>query len=57
MYTVAVAVGMRQGEILGLKWSDIDLETGMLTVRAALQRVDKKLVQVEIEVCQGLSAH
>ena len=47
VYTVAVAVGMRQGEILGLKWTDVNLETGILTVRAALQRVDKKLVQVE----------
>jgi integrase len=47
VYTVAVAVGMRQGEILGLKWSDIDLETGILKVRAALQRIDKKLTEVE----------
>lgn len=46
-FTTAVAVGLRQGEILGLKWSDVDLETGQLTVRASLQRVDKKLIQVE----------
>src|SRR5262249_46348366 len=46
-YTAAVAVGLRQGEVLGLKWTDIDLETGRLNVRAALQRIDKKLVQVE----------
>lgn len=46
-FTTAVAVGLRQGEILGLKWSDVNLETGQLTVRASLQRVDKKLIQVE----------
>jgi integrase len=46
-YTVGLAVGMRQGEILGLKWADVDLETGRLVVRAALQRVDKKLTSVE----------
>ncbi len=46
-YTSAVAVGLRQGEILGLQWPDLNLETGSLTVRAALQRVEKKLVQVE----------
>jgi integrase len=46
-FTTAVAIGLRQGEILGLKWSDVDFETGELTVRAALQRVNKKLVQVE----------
>jgi integrase len=46
-FTAAVAIGMRQGEILGLQWSDVDLETGELRVRAALQRVNKKLVRVE----------
>ncbi len=47
VFMTAVAVGMRQGEILGLKWSNVNLENGTLTVRAALQRVNKKLVQVE----------
>jgi integrase len=46
-YTSAVAVGMRQGEILGLQWPDVNLESGQLTVRVALQRVGGKLVQVE----------
>jgi len=46
-FTAAVAVGLRQGEILGLRWDDVDLETGLLSVRGALQRVDKKLVRVE----------
>jgi integrase len=46
-FTAAVAVGMRQGEILGLQWADVDLETGRLAVCAALQRVDKKLIRVE----------
>jgi integrase len=46
-FTTAVAIGLRQGEILGLQWPDINLETGVLTVRAALQRIDKKLIRVE----------
>ncbi len=46
-FTAAVAVGLRQGEVLGLQWTDLDLEKGVLTVRAALQRIDKKLVRVE----------
>jgi integrase len=46
-FTAAVAVGMREGEILWLQWSDVNMETGLLSVRAALQRVDKKLIQVE----------
>jgi len=40
VFTVAVALGMRQGEILGLRWSDVNLETGTLngTRRAATCR-------------------
>jgi len=31
--------GLRQGEALGLKWSDIDLGAGTLRVNRQLQRV------------------
>jgi integrase len=44
---VALGTGMRQGEILGLAWDDVDLETGRVTVRFALQRVDGHLQLVE----------
>jgi len=47
LYLVALGVGLRQGEILGLGWPDLDLEAGTLTVRQALQRVDGKLRLVE----------
>ncbi|MGW6916686.1 site-specific integrase [Kitasatospora sp. NPDC054939] len=39
-FVLAVALGLRRGEILGLHWSDIDLENRTLTVRHQLQRVD-----------------
>src|SRR2546423_11875574 len=32
-WAVALALGLRQGETLGLKWSDVDLGTGRLIVR------------------------
>jgi integrase len=38
-WSVALALGLRQGEALGLLWEDVDLEAGTLTVRRALQRV------------------
>ena len=37
-WSVALALGLRQGEALGLSWEDVDLEAGTLTVRKALQR-------------------
>lgn len=40
LYTVAITTGLRQGELLGLRWEDLDFETATLRVRVALQRVD-----------------
>ncbi|MEO5924833.1 MAG: site-specific integrase [Bryobacteraceae bacterium] len=42
LYAVAVALGLRQGEALALRWRDIDLEKGRLRVRFALQRFTPK---------------
>lgn len=47
LYAVALALGLRQGETLGLRWHDVDLEAGTLTVRAALQRLGGVLKLVE----------
>ncbi|TYK50718.1 tyrosine-type recombinase/integrase [Actinomadura decatromicini] len=32
-WVLALALGLRQGEALGLKWEDVDLATGMIRVR------------------------
>jgi len=42
LYSVALALGLRQGEALGLKWSDIDLDSGVLRVRRAAQRIPRQ---------------
>lgn len=47
LFTVAVATGMRQGELLGLRWSDLDPTAGTLTVRHALQWIDREARLVE----------
>jgi integrase len=36
LYVLAVTTGLRQGELLGLKWEDVDLEAGTLQVRRTL---------------------
>ena len=38
-FVVAATAGLRRGEVLGLRWSNVDLERGQLQVRGAVQRV------------------
>ena len=38
-WTVAMAIGLRQSEALALRWVDVDLEQGTLTVRRGVHRV------------------
>jgi integrase len=37
-WSLALALGLRQGEALGLPWDAVDLEAGRLRIRQALQR-------------------
>ncbi len=43
-YLLASMTGMRRGEVLGLRWQDVDLDSGRLRVRQTLTSVDYKLV-------------
>jgi integrase len=43
LYSLAVATGLRQGELFGLKWSDIDLGSGQLRVQGTLLNVNGRL--------------
>jgi integrase len=36
LYILAVTTGMRQGELLGLKWEDVDLDKGIVRVRRTI---------------------
>ncbi len=47
VYRVAISLGLRMGEVLGLSWDDVDLSAGELRVRQALQRVDGRLILKE----------
>lgn len=43
LFILALASGLRRGELIGLKWQDINFLTGTLQVRRILTRVPSKL--------------
>lgn len=47
LFRLALTLGLRQGEVLGLRWQDVDLDGGSLRVRKALQRIDGVLTLKE----------
>ena len=44
LFVTAVHTGMRQGELLALRWEDVDLEQGFALVRRALEKPGKRPV-------------
>lgn len=44
LWVLALATGMRQGELLGLRWEDVDLDAGVVRVRFALIRAGGRYV-------------
>jgi len=43
MVAVRAFAGLRQGEVLGLTWGDVDFEAGLLHVRAQLDRTKRRV--------------
>lgn len=38
LFVLGVTTAMRQGELLGLRWTDVDLDAGTVQVKSSLQR-------------------
>ncbi len=53
LYVVALGVGLRQGELLGLQWPDVDFDAGTLTVRRSLEELSGKLRLKETKTGRG----
>ena len=49
MYYIELATGLRRGELLGLKWSDIDWKKGIIKVKRQIARVDGKIVEAPLK--------
>lgn len=43
LFSVALACGLRLGEATGIRWDDVDLETGEIEIRQQLQAIGKRL--------------
>lgn len=54
LFHVAIVSGLRQGELFGLRWEDVDPSAGTLFVRHALQRIDGAPTLVEPKTALSL---
>ena len=43
-YLLMIGLGLRRGEVLGLRWTDVDLDARVVRVRRTLQRVNGEIL-------------
>ena len=53
LYVLAITTGLRRGELLGLRWEDVDLERGRLRVGRALVREGGRHILGETKTRRG----
>ena len=49
MYYIELATGLRRGELLGLRWQDIDWKNGIIKVRRQVARVNGEIVEAPLK--------
>ena len=49
LYYLDLATGLRRGELLGLKWTDVDLDRGVLKILRAISRQNGKVVEAPLK--------
>ena len=49
LYYVELATGLRRGELLGLKWEDLDLERGDLRVKRQIARINGEVAEAPLK--------
>ena len=49
LYYLDLATGLRRGELLGLKWTDVDLDRGILKIQRAISRQNGKEVEAPLK--------
>jgi integrase len=53
LYVLAVTSGLRQGELLGLQWRDVDWDAGAVAVRRTIEDIGGKLQESEPKTEKG----
>jgi len=49
LYYLDLATGLRRGELLGLKWTDVDFQRGALKIQRAISRQNGKVVEAPLK--------
>ena len=49
LYYLDLATGLRRGELLGLKWPDVDFDRGVLKIQRAISRQNGKVVEAPLK--------
>ncbi len=49
MYYIELSTGLRRGELLGLKWQDIDWKNDIITVRRQIARVNGEITEAPLK--------
>ena len=49
MYYTELATGLRRGELLGLKWEDVDLQRGTIRVQRQVARINGEIVEAPLK--------
>ena len=57
MYVLAIHTGMRQDELLALRWDDVDLESGVLRVRGTKTARSRRTVKLSRAALEALTDH
>ena len=57
LYVLAVHTGMRQGELLALRWEEVDLDAGVLRVRGTKTARSRRTVKLSQSAVDALTNH